>query len=230
MDRVKTHITGLDKILQGGLPEGSCILLRGPPGTGKTIMGLQYLYKGYEEENDAGMLIQIEEFEKTLAWYTEEFEWDLGGQQKRGKLATFSLKPKNYGKFYPTKIEGEFLGKLKNIIQPMKIRRVVIDSITPLEVALNDESKYRQSFYETVEFLKKSGATSIIITDKKDPSADAFEEEEHICDGVIDLEMSKGKEKGIILKVTKMLATDLAIEEYPVTIKKGRGISVKPFV
>ena len=218
------------KQLKSALLKERNIIIVGPPGIGKTIAGLQYLYEGYEKKQEAGMLIQIEEFDKTLGWYAEEFGWNLGGQQKKGKLAIFSLKPKNYEKFHPTKIEGEFLGKLKNIIQPMKIHRVVIDSITPLEVAIGDESKYRQSFYQTVEFLKKMGTTSIIISDDKNPVKDAYQQEEHICDGVIEMKHTKDKEQKKNIRVSKMTATNITIADYPFTIKKGQGIIVKPFL
>ncbi|MCD6414759.1 MAG: hypothetical protein J7L23_04010 [Candidatus Diapherotrites archaeon] len=227
MERIKTHITGLDNIIEGGFPKGSSILLKGKPGTGKTIFGLQFLYNGCVEGNEAGMLIQIEEFDKTLEWYANIFGWDLGGCQGKGRLAIFSFKPKSYEKFHPAKLEGEFLGKLGNIIESMKVSRIVLDSITPMEIALNSSADYRRSFYETVDFLKGSGATSLVICDEK--QEDLFDAEEHICDGVIKLRQAEdGKQKE--LRVTKMAATNFSAKWYPVTINSKLGFTVKPFV
>jgi circadian clock protein KaiC len=45
-DRVRTGITGLDAILLGGLPEGNITILTGGPGTGKTTLGLEFIYRG----------------------------------------------------------------------------------------------------------------------------------------------------------------------------------------
>jgi len=41
--RVKSGIKGLDKLVGGGFPEKSVVLISGGPGTGKTTLGLQYL-------------------------------------------------------------------------------------------------------------------------------------------------------------------------------------------
>ncbi|MET0402726.1 MAG: ATPase domain-containing protein [Cystobacter sp.] len=39
-------ITGLDMMLSGGLPRGSSTLLYGPPGSGKTLLGVRFLVQG----------------------------------------------------------------------------------------------------------------------------------------------------------------------------------------
>jgi circadian clock protein KaiC len=45
-DLVKTGITGLDEILSGGFLRGNIILVEGAAGTGKTTMGLEFIYRG----------------------------------------------------------------------------------------------------------------------------------------------------------------------------------------
>ena len=44
--RVRTGVEGLDAILGGGLPEAMCVLLQGPPGNEKELIGLQFLAEG----------------------------------------------------------------------------------------------------------------------------------------------------------------------------------------
>lgn len=44
LERLKTGITGLDTILEGGLPRGGVYLIEGPPGSGKTILGNQVCF------------------------------------------------------------------------------------------------------------------------------------------------------------------------------------------
>jgi circadian clock protein KaiC len=228
MKRIRTDISGLDRLLEGGFPKGSAILLTGEPGTGKTILGLQYLYKGANKHNEPGMLIQAEDFQESLDWYGQTFGWDFMHLLKKQMMSVFSFKPKDYGKFKPQTINGEFIGKISNLITPARTQRIVFDSITPVGDAVGNNADYRNSFYKLVEFFKKEGMTSIIIAEERE---EGNEFEEHVCDGVIkvrNIETQSG-EFDKELMVSKMLATNIAQAWYPMTIT-GRGISIKPFL
>src|SRR5438309_8506142 len=45
-DQVKTGVVGLDAILGGGIPRGNVIVVEGPAGSGKTTLGLEFIYRG----------------------------------------------------------------------------------------------------------------------------------------------------------------------------------------
>ncbi|MCK4328191.1 MAG: hypothetical protein KAW41_07050 [Candidatus Diapherotrites archaeon] len=224
MRRVHTAIPGLDRLLEGGFPEGSSVVVSGSHGTGKTLLGLQFLYGGVKEYGEPGVLIQVGGFSDTLMRYENMMGWNLAKLQEKGKLVIYSFKPKDYDKFEPTKIQGEVLGKLRNIIVPMGTRRVVIDSITPLAERIGNKADYRRSLYETVEFFKENGITSIILSEDGDV-------EKHVCDGAIilrQLEEHNGEYRKQLL-LSKMLATNFPIAWYPITISE-RGFSVRPFL
>jgi predicted ATP-dependent serine protease len=44
--KVTTQIAGLDEILEGGLPRGRTSLVSGGPGSGKTVLSLEFLCRG----------------------------------------------------------------------------------------------------------------------------------------------------------------------------------------
>ena len=44
IEKIKTGVSGLDQVLKGGLRKNSTILITGAPGTGKTILALQFVY------------------------------------------------------------------------------------------------------------------------------------------------------------------------------------------
>ncbi|MDP2973656.1 MAG: ATPase domain-containing protein, partial [Candidatus Diapherotrites archaeon] len=46
MERVKTGISGLDELIEGGIPKGSAVLVSGGTGTCKTIFSMQFAYNG----------------------------------------------------------------------------------------------------------------------------------------------------------------------------------------
>ena len=224
MKRVDSFIPGLERLIGGGFPKSSAVLVQGGPGTGKTLLGLQYLYHGCKNAKDAGMLIQTEEFGDVLGKIVAEFGWDFGAEQKKGRLALYAFKSKDYPKFRPVKIEGEMLSKLRNIIEPMGVKRVVVDSITPLRQAADSESEYRTSLYYLIEFFKSQGITSLILSEGECIA------EEHICDGVIKLRMEEKKE-GVFereLRVCKLLGTNHKTNWYSMGIGTN-GITVRPF-
>lgn len=55
-----TGIEGLDFILRGGLPTGRPTLLRGGPGTGKTVIALSVLCHGLDID-EPGVLVTFDE-------------------------------------------------------------------------------------------------------------------------------------------------------------------------
>ncbi|MBN3036825.1 MAG: hypothetical protein JW834_00085 [Candidatus Diapherotrites archaeon] len=219
MKRVHSGVPGLDRLLEGGFPENSCTLVTGPEGTGKTILAMQFLYEGCMKLNEPGIFIQTEDYNQSVYWHEETFNWDISEAQKKGRLSIYAFKPKDYDKFAPTKLHGEMLGKLKNVIAPMGIKRIVIDSITPLRNVMSAE-EYHRSIYETIEFLKDNNITSLLV------ATDAGVEK-HLCDGVINLRQG---EEGIDLALTKMQATNFPRAWYPVTISNRIGFSVRPFL
>ena len=59
VERIKTGISGLDQVLKGGLRKNSSILITGAPGTGKTIMALQFIYYGAKNYNENGIIVIV---------------------------------------------------------------------------------------------------------------------------------------------------------------------------
>lgn len=64
--RAPLGVSGLDEMLDGGLISGSIALLQGAPGTGKTTVGMQFLYEGVKKYDESGLLITFEQFPHTL--------------------------------------------------------------------------------------------------------------------------------------------------------------------
>ena len=62
MDRVKTGISGLDDMLGGGFLRETANLVEGAPGTGKTTLGMQFIYNGIVQADEPGLMITFEEF------------------------------------------------------------------------------------------------------------------------------------------------------------------------
>jgi len=57
----KTGINEMDKILGGGIPQGSSVLLAGSSGSGKTILCSEFIFKGASEHDEKGVYICLTE-------------------------------------------------------------------------------------------------------------------------------------------------------------------------
>ena len=54
-DLIPTGIPGLDDILQGGIPHGQRPPGRGQAGTGKTLLGMEFVYRGITAYDEPGL-------------------------------------------------------------------------------------------------------------------------------------------------------------------------------
>src|SRR5579863_331117 len=106
--RAPTGIAGLDEMLKGGLPHGHVVLVTGPPGTGKTCLGLQFLMAGVQR-NENGVFLSLEEDVPALTLSARQFGWPVDEAVRKGTLKIIRLDPKET-KQNIHRIQGE-LGK-----------------------------------------------------------------------------------------------------------------------
>ena len=59
---LNSGIAGLDELLHGGFLPNSNILVKGFPGTGKTTLGIEFVYQGIIRYNEPGIIITFEQF------------------------------------------------------------------------------------------------------------------------------------------------------------------------
>lgn len=215
--RVPTGIDGFDQLVEGGLPRGSNVLVTGLPGTGKTIFGLNFLYKG-AQLGENGLYISIDSSSEQLKLQGLRFGWNLEGMEKSGKLFFLRI-PLNKIKFNLF----EVIEKIKNEINA---ERVVLDNLatfainagffavrlgdgdgiepspTPLEAGnvggdVPDEESgviyasksSKRMAYMIVEKLAELGTTNLIITYGNRNSTHITVDgiSEFSCDGIVEL-------------------------------------------
>ena len=75
--RVPFGIDALDKMISGGLLCGSAVLIEGAPGTGKTTLGMEFIYNGIMKHDEPGLIITFEEFPQQYYRDAESFGWDF---------------------------------------------------------------------------------------------------------------------------------------------------------
>ena len=86
IDRVITGIKGLDEMLGGGFLRETANLVEGAPRTGKTTLGMQFIYNGIMQANEPGIIITFEEFPRQYYHDAAAFGWDFQALEKKGLL------------------------------------------------------------------------------------------------------------------------------------------------
>jgi len=156
--RVKTGISGLDEMLDGGFLQNSANLIEGAPGTGKTTIALQFIYNGITKFNENGLIISFEEFPTQYYHDAMEFGWDLKVLEKENKLKIIFSTPETI-----LKEINDGNGELVKIIEENNIKRVIIDSITHFDSLTQNIQDLREIERQIVNGFKREGVTAIFI-------------------------------------------------------------------
>ncbi len=161
--KVPTHIAGLDDILNGGFPEGRTTLLLGGPGCGKSVLGLEFLYRG-AMDGSSGIFVTFEERAEALRRNASGFGWDLESLEKGNTLFVLDAHPDP-----ETILSGDF--NLKGLLAiiggkaaEMGARRIVIDAVDILLQLFGDPKRERSELYALNEWLTEQGMISIITS------------------------------------------------------------------
>lgn len=203
LSRVPTGIQGLDKITQGGFLPGSCILVTGGTGTGKTTMMLQFLWDGLKS-GEKCIYITLEETPEDLRADAMQFGWDLLKYEKAGQLRI-----EMYDPFELTDVNL----RLKELITANNYRRVAIDSTSLFGMYIKDEYKIRKGLYSLVSAIKSANCVALLSAEIPEDSKllSRYGIEEFVCDGVILLRyMAMGSTVNRTIEVRKMRKTKIA--------------------
>jgi len=206
LKRVPSGISGFDELIEGGFEKNSTILVAGSAGTGKTTFGLQFLYYGAVKYNEPGILISFEESKESYYRHNAEYGWNFEELEKKGLFRVLEYKPHQVGRLLE---QGG--GPIKDAIQQMKAKRLVIDSITSYGLLFKDEYQQRESILRFFELIKKWDCTSIIISEMSPKEAETTKGSVgFLVDAVISLYYEKKEEKDVrvhSLEILKMRGT-----------------------
>lgn len=157
MNRVKTGISGLDEMLGGGFLPKTANLVEGAPGTGKTTLGMQFIYNGIIKFNEPGLIITFEEFPQQYYYDAAAFGWDFRDLEKKGLLKIVMTSPE------VVTLGVESVGGLiSQHIQQMDAQRIVVDSITHFSRLTQDPQELRSLEFNFINALKREELTSLL--------------------------------------------------------------------
>jgi KaiC/GvpD/RAD55 family RecA-like ATPase len=185
---VDIGVAGLDEFIPG-LPKGDAILIRGEPGTGKTICCLQFLYKG-AKSGEKCLYITTEETPESVMRTGGELWSDFPGLIDNGTIKVVNMSiSAEYASEYGIldKAEAMTIAEKGFAAQP-KATRIVIDSLSSLEKRLSNFDEFREVFMRLLLETKRKGATVMLTAEGIPLSPDITE---YLVDHLIYLDYRK---------------------------------------
>jgi circadian clock protein KaiC len=229
LSKCPTGIKGLDAITNGGLPKGRPTLLCGGAGCGKTVFGMEFLYRGITEFNEPGVFLAFEEGVSELGQNVKSLGWDLEKLERQKKLAIdrVAVERSEIIESGEYDLEGLFI-RLEQLIDSVGAKRVVLDTLEALFSSFGNQFIIRAELSRLFRWLKKKRVTVIITAEHGHNTLTRHGLEEYVSDCVIVMDHRMNQQIATRrIRVLKYRGSSHGTNEYPFLIDED-GISVLP--
>ena len=223
LPKVATHIEGLDTVLHGGLPVGRTTLIWGGPGCGKTILALEFLYRG-ALAGEPGIFVAFEEPVATVRQNALTLGWDLASLEAAGALFLLDANLDA-----AAILAGDFnLQALLAIIggqaEQLRARRLALDAIDALTSLLPNSGRERAELSVLYQWLRDRQLTTALTMKSPQDAAilTRYAFLDYLADCVIYLEQSSTNQLSTRrLQVLKYRGSSFHRNQYPYVIAEG---------
>ena len=186
---ISTGNSGLDLILNGGLPARRLYLLEGAPGTGKTTLALQFLRDGVAR-GEPVLYVTLSETKEELSIVASSHGWNVD------EFAIFEFNSaadvlgdgSEQSILHPWELElGRTVRLIEDEVERVKPCRVVFDSLSELRLLAQDPLRFRRQVLALKQFFSGRN-TTVMLVDDMTASVDGQDALHSLCHGVITLE------------------------------------------
>ena len=187
IDRISTGIDGLDRILHGGLVPERSYLVRGRPGTGKTILGLHYLTRGVAQ-GDTALFVNLEEATADIEQNAAALGFDVEDIQflDLSPKSDFFAGDQGYDIFESSEVERDpMVEAITEKVSTLEPDRVFVDPISQLRYLSTDQYQFRKQALSFMRLLSEAGATVLFTTQATEDAPD--DDLQFMSDGMIEL-------------------------------------------
>ena len=218
----KTRISRLDELLGSGIPWGSTLLISGVAGTGKTVTGLEFIYRG-ALNGERGIIFSFEETIDRLLATAHGLGWDLEKQVRRG-IVEIHFIPQ------PDILVEQHLLFIDERVKAHKAQRVVVDSLSVFLHKIKDPQVAREKTFQLATVVQNSEAVGFLASDIPYGSEQIsrFGVEETVVDGIILLSSTEeGLQRHRYIEIYKLRNTSHLQGRHSLVIGRD-GIEVYP--
>ena len=143
----------LDLLLGGGLAHGSSTLFLGPPGSGKSVLGMQYAVAAAKRGENA-IVFAFDEARHVALSRTKGLGLALDGHP--GTVTVQQIDPAEMA-------PGEFVSLARTAVEEHNARVVVVDSLNGYMNAMPQEQFLVLQLHELLTYLGQRGVITILI-------------------------------------------------------------------
>ena len=229
LKKCPTGIAGLDEVTEGGLPRGRPTLVCGSAGCGKTLLAMEFLTRGITEFDEPGVFMAFEENADELAANVASLGMDVKKYIRDKKMAIdyVHIERSEIEETGEYDLEGLFV-RLGSMIDAVKAKRVVLDSVEALFGGFPNEAILRAELRRLFRWLKARKVTAIITGEKGENQLTRHGLEEYVSDCVIFLDHRVMNQTATRrLRIIKYRGSKHGTNEYPTLIDET-GLSVMP--
>ncbi|WP_276272772.1 KaiC domain-containing protein [Haloarcula litorea] len=221
--RIDVGIEGLDGMIQGGIPERHLIVAIGSAGTGKTTFGLQFLHHGLESGENC-VFITLEQSHDDIMATANDRGWEFDRYEAEDRLAIVDLDPVEMANSL-----DNIRGELPDLVEDFDADRLVLDSVSLLEMMYDDQARRRTEVFDFTRSLKAAGVTTMFTSEASETNAYASRHGiiEYLTDAVFVLQYvrSETQETRLAVEIQKIRNANHSRETKPYEITMD-GISV----
>lgn len=190
MKRISSGNTGLDTILNGGLPRRHVYLLEGAPGSGKTTLALEFLLAGVRQ-GERALYVTLSETREELAMVAESHGWSVDDFDifELSTVDAAMAESREQSILHPWEMElGETIKLIQQEVDRVQPHRVVFDSLSEMRLLAHDPMRYRRQVLALKQFFAGRNSTVILVDDMTGAAGRQDSDLHSLCHGVITLE------------------------------------------
>ncbi|HAT2016892.1 TPA: circadian clock protein KaiC [Legionella pneumophila] len=224
--KTKTGVKGLDDVLNGGYIKNEPTLLKGGPGTGKTIFTLFFTHEQLKSNNNVIYITCDESPEKIIA-HMDGFNLEGGKFLQEGKFLILDFTP-----VLSDEVAGEFninalLLRIEQAQQKIKANTLIIDSLQSILLGI----KNYDPNYELLRLFQWARQKNLTVLTTMAETQTILQTEiydEYVVDCAIELKQKVNNDLMTrYLRIIKNRGSSHGTNEYPFSITH-KGISLLP--
>ncbi|QKY17921.1 KaiC domain-containing protein [Halorubrum sp. CBA1229] len=224
IERTDVGIEGLDDMILGGVPRRSLLSVIGGAGTGKTTFALQFLNEALESDRK-GIYITLEQTRESILSTATEKGWSFREHADEDRLAVVAIDPIEMANSL-----ASIRNDLVRLIAEFDADRLVLDSVSLLEMMYDHPAKRRSEVFGFTRSLKNAGVTTLLTSEasEENPYASRHGIVEYLTDAVFVLQYIRGsdfRETRLAVEIQKIRDANHSRETKPYEITES-GISV----